>query len=109
SLIINPYDNSSYTLNTREKSFNFGPVYGYFIGNNLLLGAGLNYSNSTTTNVTPDIGTTNETYPTNESLKEIGGDIYLKKYYMYKNKVGLRVGPYLGYGYQHQVFKNSPE
>jgi hypothetical protein len=31
--------------------------------------------------------------------KWIGGSIYLRKYFMYKNMIGLRVGPQFGYSH----------
>jgi hypothetical protein len=81
------------TQNITIGGFNAGPNYSYFIANKLDIGTSLNY------------GTSKQTYnelnnvanPTKQTNKNYGGTIYLRKYFMFQNKIGFRVGPYLGY------------
>jgi len=88
---INPYDNSSTDAGTKSTSFNIGPAYSYFIADKLDLGAALSY------------GQSSYTYPqiTNDIQKQtsyaFSSSVYLRKYIMFGNKLGLRAGPYLSY------------
>ncbi len=88
---INPYDNSSTDAGSKNTSFNIGPAYSYFIANKLDLGASLSY------------GQSSYTYPqiTNNIEKQtsyaFSGSLYLRKYIMFGDKLGLRAGPYLTY------------
>jgi hypothetical protein len=105
---VNPYDNSSTIINMRTSGFNIGPGYSYFIADKLDIGADLSYNASLTTNSTLDIGTTNDSYPTKNSYKNYGGDLFIRKYYLYKNKFGFRTGAYLGYAGGNQTISYSP-
>lgn len=87
---INPYDNSSYDTSNKFTSFGIGPSYSYFISNNLDLGAALSYSQNT--NTFP-VGNNLE----RQSVHDYGGTIYLRKYFMFQDKIGLRAGPHVGY------------
>jgi len=88
---INPYDNSSTDVNSKTTGFNIGPSYSYFIADKLELGASLSYDRD------------NYNYPNTpgngeEQLRyDYGGTIYLRKYFMFQNKIGLSAGPYAGY------------
>lgn len=90
--IINPFDQSTSVDNSKTTSFNFGPAYSYFIADKLDLGASLEYQ-STITNSNPN------TY--NDISKQVnryyGASIFLRKYFMYNDKLGLRAGPYINY------------
>lgn len=89
---INPYDNTSGTSNGKTTNFNIGPNYSYFIANNLDIGASLSYYTSTTTNTTDIFNNL-----TKEFDRSYGGEIFLRKYLMYANKIGIRAGAYAGY------------
>jgi len=87
---VNPYDNSVYNANNESTRFNIGPSYSYFIGNKLDLGASLSYSQNT------------YSYPPGNNLekqsqRDFGGAIYLRRYFMFQEKIGLRAGPRVGY------------
>jgi hypothetical protein len=90
--IINPYDQSSTIDNSKSTSFTFGPTYSYFIANKLDLGASLEYQ-SNITNSNPN------TYDelTKQVNRYYGASIFLRKYFMYTDKLGLRAGPYINY------------
>jgi hypothetical protein len=89
---IDPYDQSATTDNSKSTSFNIGPTYSYFIADKLDFGALVQYQ-SDITNSNPN------TY--NDITKQVnryyGASIFLRKYFMYTNKIGLRTGPYINY------------
>jgi len=87
---IDPYGNSTYNSGSKSTKFNIGPSYSYFIGDKLDLGTSLTYSQNT------------YSYPAGNNLekqseREFGGAIYLRKYFMFQEKIGLRAGPRIGY------------
>jgi len=88
---INPYDNSSTPAGSKSTSFNIGPSYSYFIADKLDLGASLSYGQSNRTYANTPI------YPEKQSSYAFISSVYLRKYYMFGDKLGLRAGPYLGY------------
>ena len=80
-------DISSNKLNTVE----VGPSYSYFLASNLDLGGSAGYSSQKETGAFSGEGT---------DLKKQNGynyAIYLRKYFLYENKVGFRIGPYASY------------
>jgi hypothetical protein len=89
---INTFDNTTSVARTKINYFSLGPNYSYFIANNLDLGASVQYSNNTE-NDYPINGAFGE----KETTNSFGGTIYLRKYCMYSNKIGIRTGPYIGY------------
>ncbi|MDB4902983.1 MAG: hypothetical protein JWQ63_2264 [Mucilaginibacter sp.] len=91
-LSINPYDNSSSTQNLTISGFNAGPNYSYFIADKLDIGTSLSYG----TNKQTDNGI-NTVNPTKQTSNNYGATIYLRKYFMFQNKIGFRVGPSLDY------------
>lgn len=95
-------DNSLTAQSTKFTSFSVGPSYSYFIADNLDLGATLNYSLSNY-----NYGPNN--YLTKQDNKDYGGTIFLRKYVLYKNKIGFRVGPYLGYSLDDQKYIYSAQ
>jgi hypothetical protein len=82
-------------INGKTTSFNLSPTYSYFIANNVDIGASLNYQSSVTNNNNSDVN-----YIAKEAYKNYGASIFLRKYFMYQNKIGLRVGAYLDYSKQ---------
>lgn len=89
-IYINPYDNSIYNPGNRTTRLNIGPSYSYFIGDKLDLGAALSYSQNTYSYLP---GNSLE----KQSDHDFGGAIYLRKYFMFQEKIGLRAGPTIGY------------
>jgi len=88
---INPYDNSSSDAGVKTTAFNIGPSYSYFVSDKLDLGVSLSYGQSNTTNANTSIN------PTKQSSYAFISSVYLRKYCMFGDKFGIRVGPYLGY------------
>ncbi|WP_426670799.1 outer membrane beta-barrel protein [Mucilaginibacter sp. McL0603] len=88
---INPYDGSVTNQNNKATGFSIGPDYSYFIADKLDIEASLSY-NTNTYNYSYIPG-----YPQKQSNYSYGGIIYLRKYFMYNDKLGLRAGPYVGY------------
>ncbi len=82
-----------YTTSTGA-SFNASPAYSYFIANNLDIGisGGLGSGTYNSLDHTSNI-------LTKEVNKNYSGSVYLRKYILYKNKIGIRMGPYLFYQY----------
>lgn len=98
---INPYDNSSYDASNKSASFSIGPSYSYFVSDKLDLGAGFSYSKST--NNYPAVNNFEK-----QSTHDYGGMIYLRKYFMFQNKIGLRAGPHVGYFYDTNKITYNP-
>jgi len=100
---ISTPDNSLTAQSNKYTSFSIGPSYSYFIADNLDLGATLNYSLNNY-NYGPD-----SYYITKQDNKNYGGTVFLRKYVLYKNKIGFRVGPYLGYSIDDQKYIYSAQ
>jgi len=91
NLLVNYFDNSTTSQSSKLTSFNIGPAYSYFIADKLDLGAVLSFGTSTET-FSPLANTLSKL-----SGHNFGGTVYLRKYFMFSDKIGLRAGPYLGY------------
>src|SRR5258708_11003388 len=83
SLTISPFDNSSSTQNITISSFNAAPSYSYFIADKLDIGTSLSYGTSKQT----DNQVNNVVNPTKETNSNYGVPIYLRKYFMFQNKI----------------------
>lgn len=93
SFYSDSFNNNSTTSNeSTYKNFNIGATYGYFIGKNLDAGATLSYSFYSSTYSNPNPGSLNK-----QINNDLGGLIFIRKYFLYENKFGFRAGPYLGY------------
>jgi hypothetical protein len=86
------YDSTSSVAKTKTTNFSIGPNYSYFIADNLDLGASLQYM-SNVENDYPVDGQFGE----KEITHNFGASVFLRKYFMYANKIGIRTGPYLAY------------
>ena len=80
------------TYVNRAADLSVGPSYSYFIVNNLDIGGILSYSSYTNSN-----SGGNSVSPENESNKEWGATAFIRKYFLYQNKIGFRTGLYVGY------------
>jgi hypothetical protein len=80
-------------INNKMHSFSIGPSYSYFIANNLDLGGALAYYTIKETSTLPTIAS--------EAEKQQGFNYtaYLRKYVLFENKIGFRVGPFISYQY----------
>jgi hypothetical protein len=85
-------NNNAQTFDSKTTHFSFGPAYSYFIADKLDLGANFLFDVTDSKNAS-----TNQGYPANQSTHSYGGAIYLRKYLMHKDKIGIRTGPYAGY------------
>ncbi|MEO3408020.1 hypothetical protein AAFN85_29150 [Mucilaginibacter sp. CAU 1740] len=94
---------SSYDINTKSTNYSFGPVYSYFIADKLDIGISpyFAYNKFDTKYTTPEL-TGN-----NQIMKQYGANIFLRKYFMFADKLGLRAGPYLGYFRYHNQIINE--
>jgi hypothetical protein len=97
SLSINPGNQAITTLDSKATGFNIGPNYSYFIKNNMDIGINFSYSVSNTTNTTENASTTNDSNPLKDFSSNYGAEVFIRKYCLYKNKIGFRTGAYLGY------------
>jgi len=87
------YNNPPAFQKNTNTTFTFGPAYSYFVADKLELSGTLQFSTST------DNTTYAYSYPytnTKQTMKSFGGIVSLLKYCMF-DKVGLRMGPYVGY------------
>jgi hypothetical protein len=101
-LIIN-YGNSPSTQNVTTTSFSAGPSYSYFIADKLDIGTSLGYGTSKQTD-----NEVNYSNPTKQTNNNYGATIYLRKYFMFQNKIGFRVGPSLGYSRATKSYSYPP-
>jgi hypothetical protein len=87
---IDTYDNSSLAQSTKQTSVDIGPNYSYFIADKLDIGANLDYSLS-------NYNYGENTQPNSQRITSLGGDVFIRKYFMCTDKLGFRAAPYLGY------------
>jgi hypothetical protein len=82
---------NSYSYTNKTTSFSIGPNYSYFVAKNLDLGGsvGYTYQNS---KFTDNVNQTNT--PDNVKIQSLSVSVYLRKYFLYDNKIGIRTGPY---------------
>jgi hypothetical protein len=99
---INPADFSRQTYVTRYTNLNLGPTYNYFIASNLDIGATLTYSHSLI-NYSGFVNGIEK-----QANSDVGGTVFIRKYFLYENKIGFRTGPYLGYDRGTQKTTNVP-
>jgi hypothetical protein len=100
NLNINQNDFSTSTDSYKSTTFTFGPHYSYFIADNLDIGINLSYQSSVANYNNND---PNVEGPQKLSSKQYSSDVFVQKYFMHKNRIGLRVGAYVGYGYDSQA------
>ncbi|WP_184548726.1 autotransporter outer membrane beta-barrel domain-containing protein [Mucilaginibacter sp. FT3.2] len=75
---------------TKFTSFGVGPSYSYFIADKLDIGASLGYNRSSNDNGY-------QSAPSSQRQHDYSAQLFLRKYFMFGSKLGLRAGPYLGY------------
>ena len=77
------------SVSNKRTSFLIGPSYSYFIADKLDIGTRLLYA---TGNQTNGGNMANKQHST-----EYSANLFLRKYFMYGDKIGIRTGPYIGY------------
>lgn len=91
----NPFYSYSASNTSRTNALGIGPTYSYFIANNLDLGATVGYSTVKTT-YTFLLGNVNN-QPSEIKTNAYSASVFLRKYYLYNNKIGIRTGPFAQY------------
>jgi len=98
-----PYYPISYTQKTQSHLLRVGPVYGFFIANNLDVGINLGYAHEKT-----DYTYSANSYSNTQYLGNIYyGGLYVRKYFLYDNKIGFRTGLYGEYEQIKSVSKSA--
>lgn len=85
-----------YTATSKTNAFGIGPVYSYFVANNLDLGVTLGY-NASKESVGVDVN--NAPMNTYGKAHSYAASVYLRRYFLYNDKIGIRTGPFASYGY----------
>lgn len=101
---LNIDPSASQYINTKTTGFSAYPNYSYFIANNLDIGASIGFGHETDRSSEQISGSSTE-----QAFKSYFGSIYLRKYYLYNNKIGIRTGPYLSYQYYNSNVVFTPD
>lgn len=108
TFVTDPNSGGYYRGTNQTTNFNIGPAYSYFIADKTDIGGYFSCS----------LNNTNYPYSPN-SLSKISahgyaGGVFLRKYFMFGSKIGIRTGPYLDYNrvdnhtiYQPAISGNS--
>jgi hypothetical protein len=97
-----PGYSSSANSTVKAYSFFIGPNYSYFIADNLDLGISGGFGTSKTTNTYSYYN--NYTGLTEISNRSYSAAAYLRKHFLYKQKLGVRTGPYALYQYNNYKY-----
>ncbi|HTD99230.1 MAG TPA: hypothetical protein VK668_08065 [Mucilaginibacter sp.] len=101
---LNIEPSSSQFVNTKTTGFSAYPNYSYFIANNLDIGASIGFGHETDRSSDRISGNGSE-----QTYKSYFGSIFLRKYYLYNNKIGIRTGPYFSYQYSNSDVAYTPD
>ncbi len=94
SKTISITNNIASNITTKDNHFTITPNFSYFIKEKLDLGTELGFGRGNSNyNSTPSIYTS--------SSNNYSASVYLRKYFLYENKIGIRTGPYLHYEYSN--------
>lgn len=99
------YTATTNSTDYKTKSFSIGPTYSFFVANNLDLGISTNLSRSKVQSITFAGQAITPIYQYNTEFNTM---IYLRKYFLYKEKIGFRAGPYAQYLYQKTRLEYQP-
>jgi hypothetical protein len=94
--VTNFEQTSDVTFNGKITTFSIGPNYSFFIADKLDLGTTLSYMALTDKTGNND-GNNNLNGPVKQTNNTFDGKIFLRKYFLYANKIGIRTGPFIGY------------
>jgi hypothetical protein len=101
----NPAYNVSYT--SKSNLFGIGPAYSYFVANGLDLGVSASYTKNASTYVYLNSFQPPQTADYDSKGFSVGA--YLRKYFLYAEKVGVRTGPFVQYDYAKQNMTYTPD
>jgi len=101
---LNIDPSSSQFVNSKTTGFSAYPNYSYFIANNLDLGASIGFGHETDRSSDRMSGNGSE-----QTYKNYFGSIFLRKYFLYNNKIGIRSGPYFSYQYSTSDVSTIPD
>jgi len=105
---LNP-GNNTYELRIHEKLsyYNIAPTYSYFIADKLDIGVSVGYTHVSQKDDVVDVNGSDFSNKTNG----FSGAVYLRKYFLYENKIGIRTGPFFDYEHSNttQSSYNDPE
>lgn len=105
SKVIDYNTNALTNVHGSGTNYNIAPTYSYFIADKLDIGLSAGYSHQ------KQDYDTNLYYPSNTKQDAFNAGIYLRKYFLYDNKIGVRTGPM--FNYQHgksiQKYLSNPE
>lgn len=87
--------------------FSASPAYSYFIANNLDLGASLGFGTGTERSNYQQPQSNSSTL-TKQVTNDYTTTLYLRKYFLFNNKIGIRTGPYFLYQYYNSNVVNNP-
>lgn len=99
----NMFNNSNFVNSfSKVKNTNFalGPLYSYFIADRVDLGASFSLNSFTTSTKSPNFSTAKS----RNHNKNYEALIYVRKYFLYAGKIGVRTGPYIGYAWGNQGY-----
>jgi hypothetical protein len=99
----NPSPTTVFTA-TNSIGFSTNPNYSYFIANNLDIGTSIGFGSGTS-----NYDDRTDKILTKQVSKNYFGSVYLRKYFLYNNKIGIRTGPYLSYQYSNSNVVNTPD
>lgn len=91
TVLTDPNSGGYYKGTNQTTNFNIGPTYSYFIADKIDLGGYFSYSLSSST------GPYAPGAETKSSGHAYAGGVFLRKYFMFGNKIGALTGPYLYY------------
>lgn len=93
-LYTNGYTSDAHT-------YGFGPSYSYFVADNLDLGATVGYARSKQefSNLPYGAPYVLSSYES----KSFGSSVYLRKYFLFAEKIGFRTGPFVSFYYADQT------
>jgi hypothetical protein len=84
----NTYINNN---NAKITSYSFSPNYSYFIADKLDIGVAVGYSRLKQENDSYNV------FPQSQTGNIFYSGVFLRKYFLYENKIGIRTGPNLSY------------
>ncbi|RYY06314.1 MAG: hypothetical protein EOP43_06720 [Sphingobacteriaceae bacterium] len=95
------FNNSIYNYSDKTKTnfFSIGPNYSFFIADNLDFGLSAGYSTQKMTYDYPVYSPATAVLIKEGKLQAVSGSVYLRKYFLYNGKIGIRTGPYAQYYY----------
>lgn len=99
----NYFDNSGSptSLNkVKNTQFTVGPLYSYFIADRVDVGASFSLTSYASNTTRTDISFPGTSFHNRSSE----ATVFVRKYFLYEGKIGIRTGPYAGYNWTYQGY-----